>query len=111
MADVLTEDTFDAVVGAAGVPYLVDFWASWCGRCRLLAPSVEAVARDYDGRLRVGTVDVEAHPAIAERLGITSLPTLLLLEPGAPEARLTGVITPAALRALVSGRCGDAAGS
>lgn len=111
MADVLTEETFDTVVGAAGVPYLVDFWASWCGRCRLLFPSVEAVARDYAGRLAVGTVDVEAHPGIAERFGVTSLPTLLLLDPGAPEERLTGVVTPAALRALVAGRCGPAAGS
>ncbi len=104
----LTDGTFDDVVGEGREPVLLDFWASWCGRCRLLDPCVTSVAREYEGRLRVGKVDVESSPALAERFGVLCLPTVLVLDGLEPVARLEGVVTPAALRAAVDRHLGPA---
>lgn len=101
MPDTLTDATFDEVVGRDELPYLVDFWAPWCGRCRLLEPAVNALAEQYAGRLRVGKIDVDSSPGVAERFGVMSLPTLIVLAGGEAAARLDGVITPAMLREAV----------
>ena len=111
MGDTLTEETFDAVVAQDGLPYLVDFWAPWCGRCRLLAPAIDRLEQEYAGRLRVGKLDVDTQPGIARRFGVQSLPTVLLIEHGEPVARLDGVITPARLREAVGAHLEPAAGS
>ena len=86
----LTAADFDAGI-AAEQPVLVDFWAPWCGSCRLLKPTVERLAVDLEGDLRVATVDVDAAPELAERLGVMSVPTLVLYRSGAEVARTSGV--------------------
>ncbi|MEK7405096.1 MAG: thioredoxin [Acidobacteriota bacterium] len=78
----LTDSTFDAEVVASGVPVLVDFWAEWCGPCRIIAPTVEAIAAEYAGRLKVGKVDVDSNGGTAARYQVRGIPTLLLFKEG-----------------------------
>jgi len=77
----LTTGNFDDETKKAA-PILVDFWAEWCGPCRMLAPVLEQLAKDYDGRVRVGKLNVDDHSAIATRYGVMSIPTLLLFKEG-----------------------------
>jgi len=78
----LTTGNFDDETKKAGSPLLVDFWAEWCGPCRMLAPVLDQLAKDYDGRVRVGKLNVDDHSAIATRYGVMSIPTLLLFKEG-----------------------------
>src|SRR5262245_54342063 len=77
----LTAGDFDEKTKAAK-PILVDFWAEWCGPCRMVAPVLEQLAKDYAGKARVGKVNVDEHSAIAMRYGVQSIPTLLLFKQG-----------------------------
>jgi thioredoxin 1 len=86
----LTAATFDEVVQAADVPVLVDFWADWCGPCRILDPILEGLASELEGRLRIVSVDADAHPALAGRFHVLSLPTLLVFVDGEPVKRMVG---------------------
>lgn len=88
----LTDDTFDEAVADAGTPILVDFWASWCGPCRAVAPILEALAEELDGHLRIAKVDVDAHPGLAQRHEVRSIPTLILFKDGVPVERLVGAL-------------------
>lgn len=90
MADyvVLNKDNFDQVV-ANGV-VLVDFWATWCGPCKMLAPTVDAIATEYKDRVVVGKVDVDESEDIARRFGIMSIPTLFLFKDGEVVEKLVG---------------------
>jgi thioredoxin 1 len=78
----LTAGNFDDETKKAGAPLLVDFWAEWCGPCRMLAPVLDQLAKDYDGRVRVGKLNVDDHSSIATRYGVMSIPTLLLFKEG-----------------------------
>ena len=78
----LTTSNFDDETKKADAPILVDFWAEWCGPCRLVAPILEQLAKDYAGKARVGKVNVDEHSAIAARFGVQSIPTLLLFKHG-----------------------------
>lgn len=78
----LSDSNFDADVLKAATPVLVDFWAEWCMPCRFVAPAVEAVAKEYAGKIRVGKVDVDNNPEAASRFGINSIPTILLFKDG-----------------------------
>ncbi len=81
---------FQAEVLSSDTPVLVDFWADWCGPCKMLAPIVEDLAADYEGRLRVGKVDTEANPSFNERFQIRGIPLLILFEDGEELARIVG---------------------
>ena len=73
----ITAANFEAEVLKSTTPVLVDFWAPWCGPCRIVAPSVEEMATQYAGKLKVGKLNVDEHPAVAQRYGITGIPALL----------------------------------
>jgi thioredoxin 1 len=86
----LTEATFEQEVLKAKVPVLVDFWAVWCGPCKTIAPIVEEFAAEYDGKLKVGKVDVDNHHQIAMQYGIRSMPTLLVFKDGKVVDQIVG---------------------
>lgn len=85
---VLNEDNFDNTVANGLV--LVDFWATWCGPCKMLAPTIDAIATEYKDRVVVGKVDVDESEAIARRFGIMSIPTLFLFKDGEIVEKLVG---------------------
>ena len=87
---VLDDSNFEKVVLKAKTPVLVDFWAQWCGPCRMVAPVVEELAQEYEGRVSFGKVDVDQNPKIASQSGIMSIPTLLVFKDGKPITNIVG---------------------
>jgi thioredoxin 1 len=87
----LTDDTFDTEVLKSPDPVLVDFWAPWCGPCRMLAPVVEEIAKEYSGKVRVGKLNTDDHPNAASRYRITAIPTLLIFKGGKVVEQITGI--------------------
>jgi thioredoxin 2 len=90
-------ETFDAVVRAS-VPVLVDFWAPWCGPCRMVSPAVEQMARDFAGRLKAVKLDIDQAPDIARRHQVQGIPLLVLLRDGKEVDRLVGAVPPQRLK-------------
>ena len=88
----LGERDFDAVVSAAKVPVVVDFWATWCGPCKSIAPVLEHAAKELAGRLLIAKVDVDENPSLAERFDASSVPLLVAFRGGAPVARQVGAL-------------------
>ena len=83
MAEIqLNEQNFEQEVLRADMPVLVDFWASWCGPCRMLAPVIAEIAEEYAGKVKVGKVNVDEQPNLANRYGIASIPTVMLFKNG-----------------------------
>jgi thioredoxin 1 len=86
----LSEATFEQEVLKSTTPVLVDFWAVWCGPCKAIAPVVEELAAEYEGKLKIGKVDVDNHQQIAMQYGIRSIPTLLIFKAGKVVEQIVG---------------------
>jgi len=95
---VFTDENWEAEVLEAEGTVLVDFWAAWCPPCRALSPLVDELALEYEGRVKVGKLDVDGSPEVAARYGITSIPTLLVFQGGQVVAQRVGALPRAELR-------------
>jgi thioredoxin 1 len=86
-----TDSNFQSEVVESGQPVLVDFWATWCGPCKMIAPTIEELANDYEGKARIGKVDIDQNQEVAMQHGIQAIPTILLFKDGKVVNRFQGV--------------------
>ncbi len=96
----LTDADFESVINA-GKPVFIDFWAPWCGPCRIVGPIVEELAPFYDGRAVIGKMNVDDNPAVAQRFGVTSIPTMMMFKDGKLVDRMVGAAPKAALQSFI----------
>ena len=87
-----TDSNFDAEVINSDKPVLVDFWATWCGPCRMIAPVIEEIASEYEGKAKVAKLDVDANPQVSMKYGIRSIPTLLIFKNGQVVDQIVGAV-------------------
>jgi len=87
----LTDDNFETIVNG-GQPVFIDFWAAWCGPCRMIGPIVEELAPSYNGKAVIAKMDVDANPGVPQRLGVTSIPTLMMFKNGKLVDRAVGAM-------------------
>ena len=95
---VVEDNSFEKEVINSDLPVLVDFWAVWCGPCKMIAPIVEELATEYDGRMKFAKLDVDSNPTTAKTYGIRGIPTLLFFNNGSPVDQVVGVVSKSDLK-------------
>ncbi len=98
---VITDDTFDAEVIKSDIPVLVDFWAEWCGPCKMIAPIVEELANEMDGKVKFAKLDVDTNPKTATSYGIRGIPTMLIFNGGTPVDQIVGAVPKSVLKSRI----------
>ena len=101
MAVKVTDGDFDSVVLKSTIPVLVDFWAPWCGPCRAVAPVIDELSQEYEGKAVVAKMDVDENPATPGKFGIRAIPTLILFKDGQVVDQVTGAGTKSSLKELI----------
>ena len=94
----VTDEKFEEEVIKADTPVMVDFWAEWCGPCKMIAPIVEELAEEFDGKVKFAKLDVDSNPLVAMTYGIRSIPTLLIFKGGAPVGQIIGAVPKAVMK-------------
>lgn len=103
MSDIqyITDDSFEADVLNSDTPVLVDYWADWCGPCKMIAPILEEIAGDYDGKVKIAKLNIDENPSTPPKYGIRGIPTLMLFKNGEVEATKVGALSKSQLTAFL----------
>jgi thioredoxin 1 len=97
----VTDETFEQDVLGAGSPVLVDYWAEWCGPCKMIAPVLEEIAQEYEGRVQVAKLNIDENPVTPPKYGIRGIPTLMLFKNGNVEATKVGAVSKSQLATFI----------
>jgi thioredoxin 1 len=95
--EAITDDNFEKTIADSDTPVLVDFWAEWCPPCHMIAPVLEAIASEYDGKIKITKLDVDYNPRTAQQFGVQSIPTMIVFKGGKAVDRLVGFMPKARL--------------
>jgi thioredoxin 1 len=102
MSNVVTDSTFDSDVLQSSLPVLVDFWAPWCGPCRALAPVIDELSTEYEGKVSIVKMNVDENPATPGKFGIRAIPTLILFKNGQVVEQMTGALSKSSLKDILA---------
>ena len=97
----LSDDTFQKEVIESSIPVLVDYWAEWCGPCKMIAPILDDLVSEYDGKLKIAKLNIDENPQTPAKFGIRGIPTLMIFKDGNPEATKVGALSKSQLTAFI----------
>ena len=97
----LSDDTFQKEVIESNIPVLVDYWAEWCGPCKMIAPILDDLVSEYDGKLKIAKLNIDENPQTPSKFGIRGIPTLMIFKDGNPEATKVGALSKSQLTAFI----------